>query len=95
MAYSIILTTMGCTLSSSFGNTMARRWENDNKPPKWVWKDIVWGDFPDPITPVVFNLLVRLKWWRDKERRKRERYRKWIGSARHKFKMLPRDSQDR
>ncbi|MDE2688116.1 MAG: hypothetical protein OXI16_11560 [Chloroflexota bacterium] len=74
---------------------MARRWENDDKPPKWVWKDLDLGSMPDPITPVVFNLLVRFKWWRDKERRKRERYRKWLGSARRKFKILPRDSKDR
>ncbi|MCY3542588.1 MAG: hypothetical protein OXH22_00885 [Chloroflexi bacterium] len=83
---------------SSFGNTMTRRKANDDKRPKWVWDDdLEWGDppFKDFITPLVFNLLVTFKWWRNKERRKRERYRKWLGSARRKFKILPRESQDR
>ncbi|MXY47633.1 MAG: hypothetical protein F4Y44_11810 [Chloroflexi bacterium] len=76
---------------------MKRRRVSDDKRPKWVWdSDLRWGSPPwDPITPVVFNLLVTFKWWRNKERRKRERYRKWLGSARRKFKILPRERQDR
>lgn len=75
---------------------MKRRRANDDKRPKWVWKDLEWGSPPwDPITPIVFNLLVTFKWWRNKDRHKRERYRKWLDSAHRRLQILPRDRQDR
>lgn len=67
-----------------------RRLNDDDKPPKWAW--VEWGELPDPITPVVFNLLVRFKWWRGEERRERERYRKWLASARRKARFWRRSS---
>ena len=72
-----------------------KRRKADDRMPKWVWdKDLEWGDPPfDPITPVVVNLLVRFKWWSNKDRRKRERYRKWLQSAQSKSRGEPQSER--